>query len=312
MSEKIKLNFTIPEHLSGQRLDAALAIQLPQYSRSRLQQWLKNGQLLVDGQSLVAKHKVQGGENIDIDAELAIETAWQAQAIPLDIVFEDDSLLVINKPINFVVHPAAGQPQNTLANALLHHCPALAQLSRSGIIHRIDKDTSGLLVIAKTLSAQRYLSQQLQQKHIQRQYEAIVQGHLTGGGTIETAMGRHPRQRTKMAVVDDGKTAITHYRIIKRLPFHTHIKVILETGRTHQIRVHMAHIHHPIVGDQSYGGRLKLPKGASQVIINALRQFKRQALHANQLSFIHPDSQQLVSFEANLPVDLQQLLEQLQ
>lgn len=312
MTEKIKRNFTIPEHLSGHRLDAALANQLPDYSRSRLQQWLKSGQLQVNGQSLAAKHKVQGGEIVTLDAELQQETTWQAEAIPLNIVFEDEECLVINKPINFVVHPAAGQREHTLANALLHHCPSLAQLPRSGIIHRIDKDTSGLLVIAKTLPAQHQLSKQLQAKAIQRQYEAIVQGHFTGGGTVEAAIGRHPKQRTKMAVTANGKAAVTHYRIIDKLPFHTHIKVILETGRTHQIRVHMAHIHHSIVGDQCYGGRLKLPKGASETVINALRQFKRQALHARRLTLQHPVTQQEMQFEAPLPEDMQRLLIDLQ
>ncbi|MEM9243581.1 MAG: 23S rRNA pseudouridine(1911/1915/1917) synthase RluD [Pseudomonadota bacterium] len=311
MITKIKLDFTIPEQLAGERLDRALAKQLPQYSRSRLKQWLTSGQLTIDGASPPPKYKIAGGEQVSIRADLEENNKWEAQAIDLDIIFEDESLLVINKPIDFVVHPGAGNSHNTLANALLHYHPPLAKLPRSGIVHRIDKDTTGLLVVAKTLEAQTNLIKQLQEKRIKRQYEAIVNGHPTGGGTINAPIGRHPKQRTKMAVVENGKMAITHYRIIEHLPHHTRLKVRLETGRTHQIRVHLAHIGYPIVGDQSYGGRLKLPKNITPEVSQILRQFKRQALHARWLELKHPINHEQLKFEAPLPDDIKTLLNQL-
>lgn len=292
----------------GTRLDRALAILLPQYSRSRLQQWLSKHHILINGHTASAKDKVVGNEKVVINATLASETQWQAQALPLSVVFEDEALLVINKPINLVVHPAVGHRQGTLVNALLHHHPALENIPRAGLIHRIDKDTSGLLVIAKTLEAHHNLSNQLKNRTMSRQYEAIVQGELTGGGSVDAAISRHPRQRIKMAVAEHGRTAITHYRISERLRHYTRLKISLETGRTHQIRVHMAHIRHPIVGDQTYGGRLKLPRNASETLINMLRNFKRQALHARWLTLEHPLNTQSLSFEAPLPDDITALL----
>ena len=244
-----------------------------------------------------------------IDAHIEIEVSHDAEKISLNIIFEDEQIIIINKPVGMVVHPAIGNHSNTLLNALLYHAPQLANLPRAGIVHRLDKDTSGLLVIAKTLEAQTTLVKQLNRRKITREYEAIVQGVLTGGGTISEPIGRHPRQRIKMAVVEGGKEAVTHYWVIERFNAYTHIKVKLETGRTHQIRVHMASHHHPIAGDQTYGGRMKLPKGASEELIEGLRQFKRQALHAKRLAFLHPMTNEETSFEAPLPNDIKHLLE---
>lgn len=309
IAKSITHNLTIPAEYAGLRLDQALAKLLPQYSRMRIKEWLEDKKITVDQQqNWRAKDKVKGNEQIAINAALEQEIAYQPEALPLNIIYEDSELIIINKAAGMVVHPAAGNRSHTLLNALLHHAPQLAQLPRAGIIHRLDKDTSGLLVIAKTLPTYTYLVKQLQEHEISREYEAIVQGILTGGGKVETAIGRHPRQRTHMAVTENGKPAITHYWIIQRFRGHTHIKVKLETGRTHQIRVHMAHINHPIIGDPTYGGRMKLPQGASAQLIEALKNFKRQALHAKCLAFIHPITQEQLQFEAELPKDMQKLL----
>lgn len=299
----------VPEHLAEKRLDQILSELFPAYSRSRLQSWIRSQQILVDQQIKRPRDKIKAGALITISATLPEETKWEAQTIPLDIVYEDETLLVVNKPPGLVTHPAVGNPDKTLLNALLHHCPQLKQLPRAGIIHRLDKDTSGLLVIPKTLNAHTQLVKQLQARTIQRDYYAVVQGVLIAGGTINAPIGRHPKLRKKMAVnTFSGKQAVSHYRVIERFSHHTLIKVQLETGRTHQIRVHMAHIHHPLVGDKTYRGRLQLPKKASEALITCLRQFHRQALHAEHLKLIHPLSQQIIEWQAPLPEDMNLLI----
>ena len=257
----IHLTAEIPEHLANQRLDQALAELFPQHSRSRLTGWIKAKQVTVDGKHMRPKDKVHIKQAVEIQATMPIEETWEPQAIDLTIVYEDQDLIVINKPAGMVVHPAAGNPNNTLLNALLYHDAALARLPRAGIIHRLDKGTTGLLVIARTPEAHTHLVDELQSRTINREYETVVIGTIIAGGTIDAPIGRHPTQRKRMAVVESGKPATTHYRVIKRFPAHTHLRVNLETGRTHQIRVHLAHIHHPILGDTTYGGRLKLPSG---------------------------------------------------
>ena len=308
-TQTVNCQVIVPEHLAEKRLDQILSALFPDYSRSRLQSWIRSQQILVDQQVKRPRDKIKAGALITISATLPEETKWEAQSIPLDIVYEDETLLVVNKPAGLVTHPAVGNPDKTLLNALLHPCPQLKQLPRAGIIHRLDKDTSGLLVVPKTLSAHTQLVQQLQARTIQRDYYAVVQGVLISGGTVNEPIGRHPKLRKKMAVnTFSGKEAISHYRVIERFAHHTLIKVQLETGRTHQIRVHMSHIHHPLVGDKTYRGRLQLPKKASPELISCLRQFHRQALHAEHLKLIHPLSQQVVEWQAPLPEDMNWLI----
>src|SRR3990167_5476055 len=309
MSEKISLSLTIPDELKGIRLDQALAKLLPDFSRTQIQEWIKNANVIVDNEHRKARDTVQGGEKIAIDAMPKIQPAWDAQPITLNVMYEDDTLLVINKPTGMVVHPAAGNPDHTLLNALLHYCPQLNHLPRAGIIHRLDKDTSGLLVIAKTQPAWMRLLIQMKKRSITRIYQAIVCGLLISGGSIAEPIGRHPLQRKRMTITDTGKKAITHYRIIEKYRNHTRVKVQLETGRTHQIRVHMAHIRHPLLGDQTYGGRLQLPRNASPELIALLRTFKHQALHASELELIHPTTQKPIHFQAPIPDDMQKLIE---
>lgn len=308
----VQYTFTVPESLSGARLDYALAQLLQDYSRSRLQQWIKAKQVLVDGEALPAKSKVFAGQIISVNAFIEEEIPWQAQDIDLNICYEDDDILVINKPPGLIVHPGAGNPDKTLVNALLHHAPTLAQVPRAGIVHRLDKDTSGLLVVAKNLTAHKVLVEQLQARKVKREYLALVNGTLISGGTIEASIARHPSIRTRMAVVEDGKEAITHYWVKQRFTAHTLLKILLETGRTHQIRVHLAFIDYPIVGDPVYGGRFKLPAGCSDEVKTQLQNFKRQALHAFRLSLDHPISKIHLEWEAPIPDDLQQLLDVLE
>lgn len=251
---------------------------------------------------------MSGGEDLHVRVVRERTIPDLPQALPLEIVFEDEHLLVVNKPSGLVVHPAAGNPDGTLLNRLLHHAPELATLPRAGIVHRLDKDTTGLLVVAKTLPAHKGLVEQLQARSIKREYRALVVGVLVTGGTVEGAVGRHPVERTRMAVVSGGKPAVTHYRVIERLPAHTFLKVELETGRTHQIRVHLAHIRHPLVGDPLYGGRPRLPKGGTEDQIRALQGFRRQALHAVRLRLTHPVSGQVLEWEAPIPEDFRGLL----
>ena len=292
MSEQI-LTAVVPEHCARQRVDAVLAELFPDYSRSRLQHWIKTGQVRLDGKVPKAKDKVQGDETIQLQVEAEpLDTGCEPQNIPLELVYQDEDLLVINKPVGMVVHPAAGHQRDTLQNALLYFDSALVEVPRAGIVHRLDKDTSGLLVVARNLKAHKALVDQLQARTVQREYQAIACGVMTAGGTVDQPIARHPRDRKRMAVREDGKQAITHYRVVERYRGHTHVRVNLETGRTHQIRVHMAHIHHPLVGDAVYGGRLKFPRGASEDLKQGLRDFNRQALHAGTLGLIHPLTQQ--------------------
>jgi len=308
MSEPIHLTGQIPEAAAGRRLDQVLAELFPAYSRSRLQLWIKEGNIFLDGQPAVAKYRVAGGETVRVEAELRVESEVRAQPIPLDIRYEDEHLLVLNKPAGLVVHPAAGNPDGTLQNALLNHDPALAMLPRSGIVHRLDKDTTGLMVVARSLIAHKSLVEQLQARTVHREYLALVQSVLTAGGTVDAPIGRHPRDRLRMAVVESGKPAVTHYRVLERFPSHSLLRVRLETGRTHQIRVHMAYIHCPLVGDPLYGGRPRLPRGVSQTLRDALTGFRRQALHAARLELLHPASGEPCSWDAELPEDFSDLL----
>ncbi|MAT50005.1 MAG: 23S rRNA pseudouridine(1911/1915/1917) synthase RluD [Porticoccaceae bacterium] len=306
---QIDLRATVPVDCVGQRIDQVAAQMFPDFSRSRLQQWIREGQLTVDGRQRRARDKVMGGEQLALQTLLDEQGDWQSEAIPLDVVYRDDDILVINKPVGLVVHPGAGNREGTLLNALLHHFPGQELLPRAGIVHRLDKDTSGLMVVARTLRAQGDLVAQLQARTVSREYQAVIQGEMISGGTIDAAIGRHPKVRTRMAVVrSGGKPAVTHYRILQRFNGFTHIGVKLETGRTHQIRVHMAHLGFPLVGDTVYGGRLKFPRGASEPIRAFLRQFRRQALHAVALSLVHPVSGESLSWSAPLPQDFEALL----
>ncbi len=303
------LRAEVPDSAAGRRLDQVLAELFPEYSRSRLSAWLKQGLVSVDGGPMRPRDKVFGGEAIELRPEIEAQQRFEAQPIPLDIVYQDEALIVVNKPVGLVVHPAAGNPDGTLLNALLHHDPGLAEVPRAGIVHRLDKDTSGLLVVARTLQAQTALVKQLQSRSMGREYIAVCNGVLTGGGTVDLPMGRHPVDRKRMAVVrGEGKEAITHYRLLQRFRAHSQISVKLETGRTHQIRVHMAHLRYPLVGDAVYGGRLRLPPEASPELVETLRGFKRQALHAAQLSLIHPSTGEEVSWSVPLPEDMQRLI----
>ena len=308
----VEQQLAVPDDPGGMRFDQAAVVLFPDYSRSRLQAWIKSGALTVDGQVRKAKEKLMGGELLALSAELEPQGAWLPEDIALDIVFEDEHLLVINKPAGLVVHPAAGNHTGTLLNALLHHCPAQINVPRAGIVHRLDKDTTGLMVVAKTLQAQTNLVAQLQARTVSREYEAVAQGVMTGGGRVEAAIGRHPKQRTRMAVLNfGGKEAVTHYRVLERFTFHTHVRLKLETGRTHQIRVHMAHVQYPLVGDPVYAGRFRVPKGASLELLDCLREFPRQALHAAQLGLLHPVSDEYMEWAVPLPKDMQDLLEML-
>ncbi|ABC32571.1 Pseudouridylate synthases, 23S RNA-specific [Hahella chejuensis KCTC 2396] len=311
MSHRIQQSLIVPAELGEQRLDMAASELMPEYSRSRIQNWIKQGALRVNGKQVKPKEKVIEGDQVELDVELEAQGDWEAQPIALDVVFEDEHLLVINKQADFVVHPAAGHSDGTVVNAVLHHCPALSELPRAGIVHRLDKDTTGLMVIAKTLIAHNSLVEQLQAREMGREYECVVYGELTGGGVVEAAIGRHPQNRQKMAVTRGGKDAVTHYRLIRRWRGFTHLRLKLETGRTHQIRVHMAHIHHSILGDPLYGSRPRLPKGLSAETIEYLQTFGRQALHAKALELSHPVTGELLSWEVGLPEDMINLLNRL-
>jgi len=299
----------IPLEYASQRLDAVLVKMFPDYSRSRLQQWIKAGKVLLNGQIPRAKDKVIGEESLQLHIEHEMcDQDVIAQDIPLDIIYEDEDILVINKPVGLVVHPAAGHADGTLQNGLLFHDEHLHEVPRSGIVHRLDKDTSGLLVVARNLKAHKSLVDQLQARTVHREYQAIVLGVLTAGGTIDKPIGRHGRDRKKMAVKQGGKEAITHFRVLDRYRGHSRVKVNLETGRTHQIRVHMAYVRHPLVGDQTYGGRLQLPAGAGDELKEFLRAYDRQALHARKLGLIHPVTGKEIEFKAPLPEDMQDLI----
>jgi 23S rRNA pseudouridine1911/1915/1917 synthase len=308
-SQTLELSLIIPPEQAGQRLDQALAALLPDYSRSRLKVWIESGELRVDGAVMRPRDKVFGGESIVLTAALPAETRAAPQDMPLVLAHEDRHLFVVDKPAGLVVHPGAGNPHSTLQNALLALDPKLAVLPRAGIVHRLDKDTSGLLVVARTLPAHTALVRMLAEREVHREYEAICRGVMTAGGTVDAPIDRHPTDRVRMAVRDGGRESVTHYRVIKRFRAHTHVRVQLETGRTHQIRVHLAHAGFPIVGDRVYGGRLALPKGVSESLRQALREFPRQALHAARLQFDHPVTGRPVECHSPLPADMRGLLE---
>ncbi|TNH06345.1 23S rRNA pseudouridine(1911/1915/1917) synthase RluD [Testudinibacter sp. TR-2022] len=309
MTKQLQLTAQIQLHQLGQRLDQALAECFPDYSRSRIKTWIEQDLVQVNG-AVVNKprEKVYGDEVILIEVEIEEENRFVAQPIALNIVYEDDDILVINKPKDFVVHPGAGNPDGTVLNALLHHYPQIAEVPRAGIVHRLDKDTTGLMVVAKTIPAQTRLVYALQKRRITREYEAVAYGIMTKGGTVDQPMSRHPTKRTHMAVHPMGKSAVTHYRIMERFRNYTRLRLRLETGRTHQIRVHMAHIAHPLLGDQAYGGRPRPPKGASEEFLTVLRHFQRQALHAVMLRLEHPISGEVMEWHAPLPEDFVELV----
>ncbi len=313
MTEIIKLDAVIPESLHGLRLDQALAQLFSEYSRGQLSKWIKAGDVLLNQQACRPKDTVKVNDQVAITAQqLTTNDHWEAEAIDLDIVYEDDELLIINKRAGMVVHPGAGNQHGTMVNALLAHTPQLSQIPRAGIVHRIDKDTTGLLMVAKTLQAHHSLISQLQQRTVLREYQAIICGVLAAGGSVNAPIGRHHIDRKRMAVTTNGKPAITHYRVEKRFRAHTHIRCKLETGRTHQIRVHMAYLHHALLGDPLYGGRFKIPKGMTETCLQALQSTRRQALHAGLLGFDHPATGEAVSWQIPMPDDMQHLLEQLQ
>ncbi|MDN6297666.1 MAG: 23S rRNA pseudouridine(1911/1915/1917) synthase RluD [Halomonas sp.] len=311
MTRTVEATMRVPAMLAGARLDQAAAELFSDYSRERLKAWINRGELTVDGERGKPKTRLIGDETLALCATLEEEQRFTAQDIALDIVFEDEHVLIVNKPAGMVVHPAAGNPDGTLLNALLHHDPALADIPRAGIVHRLDKDTTGLLMVARTLPAQAALVEQLQARTVSRQYDAVVIGTPVAGGTVDAPIGRHPKDRKRQAVNAGGKPAVTHYRVVERFRTHTHVRCKLETGRTHQIRVHMAHARYPLIGDQLYGGRPKLPPGAADTLKEILREFPRQALHARRLGFVHPHSGQEMTFRAPLPDDLLMLLDYL-
>ncbi|WP_286235273.1 23S rRNA pseudouridine(1911/1915/1917) synthase RluD [Thalassotalea sediminis] len=308
MAEKIQHQETVPDTLLGKRFDQALAEMFPEYSRSRLKEWILAGQVTVNGDVLTkAREKMYGGEAVVINAEIEAEVRFEPQNIPLNIVYEDEDILVINKPAGLVVHPGAGNPDGTVLNALLHHCPEVDIVPRAGIVHRLDKDTTGLMVVAKTIEAQTHLVDSLQRREITREYEAIANGVMTAGGVVDEPIGRHPTKRTHMAVTMSGRPSVTHYRVMEKFREHTRLRLRLETGRTHQIRVHMAHITHPLVGDPVYGGRPRPPKNATDELRAVLRSFKRQALHAAMLSLYHPVTGEQMTWTADIPEDMASL-----
>lgn len=299
---------TVPASCAGLRLDQALARLMPEFSRTRLKDWIDAGRVQVDRHTLKPRDVLTGGERVVVEIELTAAQTVAAQALALDVVHADASLIVINKPPGLVVHPGAGNRDRTLQNALLHFDPALATVPRAGLVHRLDKDTSGLLVVARSVAAHTALVRQLQAREIKRHYEAICVGVMTAGGAIDRPIGRHRTDRVRMTVREDGREAVTHYRVLERFRAHTHVRAQLETGRTHQIRVHFAYIKHALVGDAVYGGRLLPPRGASEELIEALRNFRRQALHAARLGLTHPESGQAMEWQAPVPADMQSLL----
>jgi 23S rRNA pseudouridine1911/1915/1917 synthase len=309
--EQLKRQVRIPDELAGQRLDQAAARLMPEFSRSRLKGWIEAGALTVAGQRAAPRTKVKAGDELALAAELPPLATTAPEAIEITVVHRDAAVLVIDKPAGLVVHPGAGNPKGTLQNALLHLEPELARLPRAGIIHRLDKDTSGLLVVARTEAAHHALTAQLARREIRRMYQGVCQSVLTGGGLVDAPIGRHRRDRLRMAVVVGGREARTRYRVIERFRAHSHVSLELETGRTHQIRVHMAHIRAPLVGDPLYGGRPRLPPKPSLLLIERLRGLRRQALHAAQIEFSHPESGQASRHESPLPADLSVLLEAL-
>ena len=302
------LNIIIPERMTGNRLDSSLSEMLPDYSRSKITSWIKSGDALINQKTFKPKDKVSGTEIVCLTLNQKQSNDWIAEKIPLNVVYEDDDIIVINKQFGLVTHPGAGNWSGTLANALLYYDPALSTLDRAGIVHRLDKNTSGLMVIARNEKSQKYLVEQLQSHSVDREYSAIVYGHMIAGGTVDEPIGRDPKDRVKQAVSMSGKDATTHYRAIERFKSHTHVKAILETGRTHQIRVHLSHVGHSLIGDPIYGGRVRFPKKASEELKAALLNFKSQALHSKKLTLPHPISGESMSWKAPLPDDMVRLL----
>ena len=303
------LEARIPIQSHGMRLDQVVAELFPDYSRNRLATWIKEGRLTVDGKTMKPRDKALASAHVVLEVADEPVIDWQPQTLPLDVIFEDEHILVVNKPAGMVVHPAAGHTDGTLVNALLGYAPELDTLPRGGIVHRLDKETSGIMFVARSALAHKSLVAQLSERNVSRTYCAVCTGALTGGGKIDAPIDRHPTARTKMAVVADGKPAVTHYRIAHRFKHYTQLQVNLETGRTHQIRVHMAHRKWPLIGDPVYAGRQRIPAGASEALITALRNFPRQALHAQALEFEHPATGDWMEFETELPDDLVELLE---
>ena len=302
------LTIIIPERMTGDRLDVALSEMLPDYSRSKITAWIKSGDALINNKAFKPKDKVNGSQMVMLSLNKKQNNDWSAENIALNIVFEDEDIIIINKPFGLVTHPGAGNWNGTLANALLYYDPELSKLDRAGIVHRLDKNTSGLMVIARNEKSQKYLVEQLQSHSVVREYSAIVYGHMISGGSVNDPIGRDPKDRIKQAVSSNGKDATTHYRVIDRFKSHTHVKAILETGRTHQIRVHLSHIGYPLLGDPMYGGRVRFPKKASEILKESLLGFKRQALHSKKLTLNHPSTGELMSWKAPLPDDMLELL----
>ena len=306
---EIQTTISIPEEMSGQRLDVALAELMPEYSRSRLKQWLLDGQILLDGEQVKPKTKVHSEQQLELNVHVAdVSDECLPEDIPLNIVYEDESLIVVNKPAGLVVHPAVGNRQGTLQNALLFYDASLADVPRAGIVHRLDKDTSGLMVVARNLISHKYLVEQIQQRDVHREYQTLVHGVMTGGGTVDEPIGRHSHDRVRMTVREDGRPSVTHYKVLARYRLYTHLHVELETGRTHQIRVHMQHLRHSVVGDPVYSGRSRLPAGADEKFLESLKKFKRQALHAWRLGLVHPETGEMMQWEASLPEDMANLV----
>jgi len=307
--QRIYRSAIVPQECAGQRFDQTAARLWPEFSRSRLKQWIDAGCLTAAGRALPPRARVSGGEQLVLDASEQPQVPLQAEPIPLQIVYEDDSVFVIDKPAGLVVHPGAGNPQGTLQNALLYRDAALVNVPRAGIVHRLDKDTSGLLVVARTLQAHTALAAQIEAREMHRTYEAVCVGVLTGGGEIDAPIGRHPRDRTRQCVREGGRFARTHFRVRERFRAHTHIEAQLDTGRTHQIRVHMAHIRAPLLGDPLYGGRPRLPRAPSAALAAAVQGLRRQALHATRLEFLHPLTGKAIECSSPLAADLQKLIE---
>jgi len=312
-SDRELLEASVPLEAAGKRFDQALAEMFPAFSRSRLTEWIKSGDALLDGAIAKPKASVRGGEPVTLSIRVEIVTDSVAEPMDLDIIYQDADVLVLNKPAGLVVHPGAGNARGTLVNGLLHFDPKLAELPRAGIVHRLDKDTSGLMVVARSLRAHAGLIEQLSGREVHRQYVAAVQGTMVAGGTVNAPIDRHPRDRVRMAVAREGsgRDAITHYRLREKFRAHTLVECRLETGRTHQIRVHMAHARHTIIGDPLYGGAFRQPKAATEGLAKALHGFRRQALHAEKLSFVHPVSGETLSFDAPMPSDMQELVTEL-
>ena len=303
------LKIIIPERMLGERIDAAISEMLPDYSRSKITIWIKAGDALINMRTFKPKDRVNGNEVVHLSLNQKQSHDWVAEKIPLNVVYEDEDIIVLNKQFGLVTHPGAGNWTGTLANALLYYDSSLSRLDRAGIVHRLDKNTSGLMVVARNEKSQKYLVEQLQSHSIDREYSAIVYGHMIAGGTVDEPIGRDSKDRVKQSVTANGKEAVTHYRAIDRFKNHTHVKAILETGRTHQIRVHLSHTGHPLIGDPMYGGRVRFPKKADEVLKETLLNFKRQALHSKKLTLNHPISGDLMSWKAPLPIDMQSLLE---